>query len=516
MKRRDFVASLGVGVAAAAARVRSGQGPARRPNILFIMTDDHASHAMGCYGSRINATPNMDRIAREGVRFDDCFCTNGLCAPSRAVIFTGQHSHRNGVRDNAHPFDGSQVTFPKLLRAAGYQTALLGKWHLQSDPTGFDYWNILPGQGDYYNPDLIEMGATRRYPGYVTDILTELALDYVKSRRRKDAPFLLMLHHKAPHRNWQPALRNLKAFDSAALPLPETFYDDYATRSRAAREQEMTVKTHLEIASDLKMGPAPARMTAEQKAVWEEAYAPKRAAFERDKPLGDDLLRWKYRRYMEDYLGCVAGVDESVGALLSCLDAEGLARDTLVVYTSDQGFFLGDHGWFDKRFMYEESLRMPLVMRWPGVIRPGAVAADLVSNLDFGPTFLALAGLVPPAVMQGVPFDDILRTGTTSRPRTSVYYHYYEYPSDHMVKRHYGVRTKRYKLIHFYYDIDAWELYDLERDPHELRNLAGDPAYAAVLRDLTAELRRKQAEAGDSDELARAFLAQDLKELKKL
>ena len=520
MKRRNFVRTVGLGMAAAATAGGRGlvpvQGPPRRrPNILFIMTDDHASQAMSCYGGRLNSTPNMDRIAKEGVRFDDCFCTNGICAPSRAVILTGKHSHLNGVRDNTHAFDGSQITFPKLLQKEGYETVLLGKWHLQSDPTGFDYWNILPGQGDYYNPDLIEMGVSKRRPGYVTDILTGLALDFLKNRRRPDRPFLLMLQHKAPHRNWQPAPRHLHKYDDADFPLPDTLFDDYATRSRAAREQEMTLRTHMDIASDLKMGPPPGRLTPEQKAAWEEAYAPKRAAYEKARPQGDDLVRWKFRRYMQDYLGCIAAVDESVGTLLRYLDDSGLAGDTLVVYTSDQGFFLGEHGWFDKRFMYEESLRMPLVMRLPGVVRPGTTSADLISNLDFGPTFLDLAGITSPAEMQGVPFTDILRRGTAERPRTSVYYHYYEYPAVHMVKRHYGIRTRRYKLIRYYYDIDAWELFDLERDPHELRNVIDDPAYAAVLPELRAELRRRQAAYGDSEELARTLLKEDLASLGK-
>jgi len=456
----------------------------------------------------------MDRIAKEGIRFDDCYCTNGICAPSRAVILTGKHSHLNGIRDNAHPFDGSQTTFPKLLQKAGYQTALIGKWHLQSDPTGFDYWNILPGQGDYYNPDFIEMGVRRPSPGYVTDLITGFAEGFLE-KRRKDRPFLLMMQHKAPHRNWQPSPRHLKMYDGVAFPEPETLFDDYATRSRAAHEQEMTIRSHMEIASDLKMGPAPARMTAEQKALWEDAYAPKREAFKRENPQGEALVRWKYQRYMQDYLACVAGVDESIGRMLDYLDKAGLAAETLVVYTSDQGFYLGDHGWFDKRFMFEESLRMPLLMRLPGLIKPGTVNRDLVSNLDFGPTFLDLSGQKPPAEMQGVPFVEILREGRAKAGREAVYYHYYEFPAVHMVKRHYGIRTKRHKLIHYYYDIDAWELYDLEKDPRELKNVYDDPAYAIVARDLKAELKRLQAYYGDSDELARKFLKEDLAQSQK-
>jgi arylsulfatase A-like enzyme len=509
MRRRDFVKSAGLASLAWPLAGLADRRPARRPNILFIMADDHASQAVGCYGSRINRTPAIDRIAREGIRFDNCFCTNGICAPSRAVILTGKHSHLNGVRDNSVAFDGSQSTFPKLLRAAGYETALLGKWHLKSDPTGFDHWTILPGQGEYYNPDLIEMGRTTRRPGYVTDILTDLAADFLRSGRDPSKPFLLMLHHKAPHRNWQPAERHLGLFDDAVFPEPPTLRDDYATRSRAAAEQEMTVREHMTLESDLKLGPPPERLDAAQRAAWERAYGPKREAFRKAGLSGDDLLRWKYRRYLQDYLGCVAAVDESVGRLLDVLDEAGLAEDTLVVYTSDQGFFLGEHGWFDKRFMYEESLRMPLVMRFPARVRPGSVNTDIVSNLDFAPTFLDAAGRGKPAPMQGRSFLPLLLGRAVAGWPESFYYHYYEFPAVHMAKRHYGVRTKRYKLIRFYHDIDAWELYDLEKDPHETVNLASDPAYAGVRKGLEAELARLQAFYRDSEELARRFVRLD-------
>jgi arylsulfatase A-like enzyme len=485
-----------------------GSAP-KRPNILFIMADDHASQAVGCYGSRINRTPSIDRIAAEGMRFENCFCTNGICAPSRAVILTGKHSHLNGVRDNAVAFDGGQMTFPKLLQAAGYETALLGKWHLKSDPTGFDHWTILPGQGEYYNPDLFEQGVAARRTGYVTDILTDLAEDFLRSGRDASKPFLLMLHHKAPHRNWQPAERHLNLFDDAAFPEPPTLRDDYATRSRAALEQEMTIRDHMTLGSDLKLDPPPERMDATQKAAWERAYGPKREAFRKAGLSGDGLLRWKYRRYLQDYLGTIAGVDESAGRLLDVLDETGLAEDTLVVYCSDQGFFLGEHGWFDKRFMYEESLRMPLVMRFPGRIRPGSVNRDIVSNLDFAPTFLDAAGRGKPGEMQGRSFMPLLLGRSVAGWPESFYYHYYEFPAVHMAKRHYGVRTRRYKLIRFYHDIDAWELYDLEKDPFETRNVHGDPAYAEVRRGLETELRRLQAFYRDSDELARRFVRAD-------
>jgi arylsulfatase A-like enzyme len=501
MKRRDFIRSAGL--AALAAPVACGRAPGappgRRPNIVFIMADDHAAQAIGSYGGRLNRTPGIDRIAREGVRFENCFCTNGICAPSRAVILTGKHSHLNGVRDNTDVFDGGQVTFPKLLRAAGYETALFGKWHLKSDPTGFDVWKILPDQGEYYNPDFIEGGARTRRPGYVTDILTDLAAEFLEARRPGDRPFLMMLQHKAPHRNWQPAPRHFHLYDEAVFPEPPTLFDDYATRSRAAFEQEMTIRDHMTLDSDLKLGPPPARMDAAQKEAWERAYGLKREAFRRDAPQGRDLVRWKYRRYLQDYLGCIAAVDESVGRVLEVLDRTGLAADTLVVYTSDQGFFLGEHGWFDKRFMYEEALRMPLVMRLPGRIAPGSVIDGMVSNLDFAPTFLDAAGQGKPAAMQGRSFLPLLTGRRVAGWPESVYYHYYEYPDVHMVKRHYGVRTRRHKLIHFYNDIDAWELYDLEKDPTELRNVFDDPAYALVRRELETELARLRAFYRDAE-----------------
>ncbi|RPJ03307.1 MAG: DUF4976 domain-containing protein, partial [Candidatus Aminicenantes bacterium] len=480
MKRRDFVKSAGLASLSLplAGRAFASLAKAGRPNIVFIMSDDHASRAVGCYGHGLNRTPGIDRIAREGVRFDNCFCANGICAPSRAIILTGKHSHLNGVRDNEVAFDGTQPTFPKLLRAAGYETALLGKWHLKSDPTGFDHWTILPGQGDYYNPDLIEMGRRTRRAGYVTDILTDLAADFLMSGRDPSKPFLLMLHHKAPHRNWQPAERHLRLYDQAEFPEPPTLFDDYATRSRAALEQEMTIRDHMTLDSDLKLGPPPDRMDAAQREAWELAYAPKRQAFERAGLAGDALVRWKYRRYLQDYLGTIAAVDESVARVLDVLDRTGLAGDTLVVYTSDQGFFLGEHGWFDKRFMYEEALRMPLLMRFPGRIGPGSVNDDMLSNIDFAPTFLDVAGLGKPGAMQGRSFLPLLRGRRVAGWPESVYYHYYEFPAVHMAKRHFGVRTRRHKLIHFYDDIDAWELYDLEKDPHELQNVFDDQAYA--------------------------------------
>jgi len=486
-----------------------------RPNIIFIMSDDHAAHAVSAYGSRINRTPHIDRIAKEGIRFENCFCTNSICAPSRAVILTGKYSHLNGVRDNVVSFDGAQRTFPNILQEAGYQTAMIGKWHLKSDPMGFDYWNVLPGQGDYYNPDLIEMGEKKRHIGYVTDIITDIALDFLENRRDRSKPFLMMLHHKAPHRNWHPAPRHLHMYDDVTFPEPETLFDDYATRSRAAPEQEMTLRDHMRIEHDVKMGDPPQRLNDEQREAWEAAYGPKREAFLKEKPEGDALVRWIYKRYMEDYLGCIAAVDENVGRFLDYLDESGLAENTVVVYTSDQGFFLGDHGWFDKRFMYEESLRMPLVVRYPGLIESGSVSDNIVSNLDFAPTFLELAGAKIPTEMQGNSLKNLLLDEYVEEWRQSLYYHYYEYPAVHMAKRHYGVRTRQYKLIHFYYDIDAWELYDLKKDPNEINNVYENPAYTDVVTALKTEIKRLQDLYGDSNELTQQFLQQDLERRKK-
>ena len=495
--RREFLKSI-AGVAASGAALSilpscgsiaqvARAGP-KRPNIIFIMTDDHASHALSCYGSKINKTGNLDRLAKEGMLFNNCFCTNSICAPSRAVILTGKHSHINGVTDNRKKFDGSQQTFPKLLQQAGYQTAMIGKWHLKTDPTGFDYWSVLIGQGPYYNPPMKEPSGTVKYTGYTTDIITLLALDWLQHKRDKDKPFCLMYQHKAPHRNWQPGPEHLTMYDDVTIPEPETLFDDYSGRGRAAKEQDMSIEKTMN-ESDLKLV-APKNLTAKQKKLWDAAYEPKNESFRKANLQGKDLVRWKYQRYMKDYLRCVASVDDNVGDLLEYLDESGLAENTVVVYTSDQGFYLGDHGWFDKRFMYEESFRMPFLVRYPQEIKAGSVNDDLVQNLDFAPTFLDFAGIDKPADMQGRSLRPLLRGKTPKRWRKSIYYHYHEYPAVHSVKRHYGVRTERYKLIHFYHDIDEWERYDLRKDPDELKNIYSDPEYADVVKKLKAELKR--------------------------
>jgi len=500
--RRAFLRNLGLLAGSAGAwavlprGISRGQGAGgKRPNILFIMSDDHDTGAISCYGSKMNHTPHLDRLAKEGMRFEHCFCTNSICAPSRAVILTGKYSHLNGHIDNSKKFDGAQQTAPKLLQQAGYETAVIGKWHLQSDPTGFDYWNILPGQGLYYNPMLIEMGTRKKHEGYVSEIITDHALRWLKERKG-DKPFYLMFHHKAPHRSWEPAPKYLTLFDDKEIPEPPTLFDDYTGRGRAAKEQDMSIaKTMTD--RDVKLVP-PNNLTAQQKAQWDAAYGPKIKAFQAANPQGKDLVRWKYRRYMEDYLACIASVDESVGRVLAYLDESGLADNTIVIYTSDQGFFLGEHGWFDKRFMYEESLQMPLLVRYPKEIRAGAVNKDIVMNLDFAETFLDYAGVRVPQDMQGVSLRPLLRGRTPADWRKSMYYHYYEYPGVHSVKRHYGVRTERYKLIRFYHDIDEWELYDLKNDPDEMRNVYDDPAYAETVKELTAELKRLRSHYKDN------------------
>jgi arylsulfatase A-like enzyme len=466
----------------------------RRPNIVFVYSDDHAAQAVSAYGSVLNRTPNIDRLAREGLLFRNAFCTNAICAPCRAVVLTGRHSHENGVIDNEGSFDGSQPTFPQALQAAGYQTALIGKWHLVSRPTGFDHWRVLRGQGPYYNPELLGPDGTQRVAGYTTEVLTDLALDWLARERDAQRPFLLMLQHKAPHRNWQPGPRQLGLFPDD-LPEPPTLFDDYAGRASAAAETEMTIRHHMQLGYDNKLT-APADLAPDQRAAWDAFYEPRNARFRAAELDGDALVRWQYQRYVKDYLKCVAAVDDELGRVLDWLDASGLADDTVVVYTSDQGFFLGEHGWYDKRWMYEESLRTPLVVRWPAGIVPGTESDALVQNLDFAATFLELAGAQDAMPTQGASLVPLLRGRTPDTWRESIYYHYYEFPGTHSVARHCGVRTRTHKLIR-YYEKDEWELFDLARDPLELRSVHADPAYAEVRATLTRELARLQALYGD-------------------
>jgi arylsulfatase A-like enzyme len=449
------------------------QAPSSRPNILFIMTDDHAAHAISAYGSKINKTPHLDKVAGEGIRLDRCFVTNSICTPSRAAILTGKYSHKNGV-PVFNRFDGSQQTVAKLLQAAGYHTGMFGKWHLGSDPTGFDRWKILPGQGAYHDPVFYTSSARKKETGYCTDLITDFSIDFL-DQRPKDKPFFLMCHQKAPHRNWQPREDKKAKWAKIQVPLPETFDDDYAGKSDAAREATMRVEDHL-TPNDVKEKPP-------------EGLS------------GRDLKIWKYQRYMQDYLACVESVDDNIGRLMDYLDKQGLRDNTLVIYTSDQGFFLGDHGWYDKRFMYEESLRMPFLARWPGKVKPGTTSGDMVLNVDFAPTFLAAAGLPVPADMQGKNALGVLAGNTPAGWRTDMYYRYYHYPADHRVQPHIGVRTLTHKLIHFN-KIDQWELYDLTVDPREKRNLISEPGQQAKVAELKSRLMALKKELGDEDQFA--------------
>jgi arylsulfatase A-like enzyme len=503
---------------------------ASQPNIIFIMSDDHAYQAIGAYGSVLNETPNIDRLANEGMRFDRAFVTNSICSPSRAVILTGKHSHINGVRNNVNVFDNQQQTFPKILQQSGYQTAMIGKWHLKSEPTGFDFWRVLPGQGFYYQPEFRTPDGTVTLQGYVTDLITDMAIEWLGEGRDADKPFMLMYQHKAPHREWLPAQHRLNDFKETSLPEPETLWDDYAGRGTAAAVAEMRISDHMGFTNDGKIEPelakslgyedflawyeeayvrSQARLTEEEKANWDAVYGPINEYFKEAKLQGDELTRWKFQRYMQDYLASINSVDENIGRLLSYLDETGLAENTIVVYTSDQGFYLGEHGWFDKRFMYEESFRTPLIVRWPGVVDAGSVSDELVQNLDFAQTFLDIAGVEAPDDMQGTSLVSALH-GKPVEGRDALYYHYYEYPGIHAVKRHYGVRTDRYKLMHFYYDIDEWELYDLEADPQEMQNVYGQEAYADVQQKLHQRLKELQVQYGDSEELSQSLLQSDL------
>ena len=480
----------------------------RKPNIVFVFADDHAYQAISAYGSKINQTPNIDRLAEEGIRFDRCLVTNSICAPSRAVILSGKYSHLNGVADNRLEFDGSQQTFPKLLQGAGYQTAIVGKWHLKSDPTGFDYWEVLPGQGAYYNPDFRTAAGPVRHEGHTTDIITDLTLSWLKEKRDPDKPFMLMYQHKAPHRNWMPGAEYLSMYDGETLPEPETLFDDYSHRASPASKQTMEIGRHMTDVTDLKLAPhSPdglpeqqarrwnntfGRLTEEQRATWFAAYDPKNEEFRKQNLQGDDLVRWKYQRYVKDYLRCIASIDANLGRILDYLDEAGLTDNTVVIYSSDQGFYLGEHGWFDKRWMYEESLRTPLLARWPGVIQAGSVNKEIVSNIDFAPTFLEIAGVEPPAGMQGASLVPFLRGQDVSGWRQSFYYHYYE-KGPHDVVEHYGVATQRHKLIR-YPESDEWELFDLETDPNEMHSRYGEADYADVQKELSEELLRLRAE----------------------
>ncbi len=509
--------------------------PGPRPNIIFIFSDDHATQAIGAYGSRLQSldpTPQLDRLAREGMRFDRFYVANSICAPSRATLLTGKHSHLNGQLGNGKGFDHDQQTFPKLLQQHGYQTAIAGKVHLNGQIQGFDWWRVLPGQGRYFQPEFDGPDGREIHRGHVSDITTDLALDWLDEQRDPGRPFLLMVHHKAPHRKWRPALRHLPLWKDVEIPEPGTLFDDYATRGTAAREQDLSIDQSMNFDLDLKVIPraqreavfsrfdtvgggqmhalfklrneVPAlaglnwnhwgyyRMTAEQRKVWDAFYDPINDAFLAADLKGKDLIRWKYQRYLKDYLRCARGVDDSVGRILDALDTHGLSNDTVVIYSSDQGFFLGEHGWFDKRFMYEESFRAPLIVRWPGQTPPGTSNEDLTQNIDLAPTFLDLAGAPIPDDLQGRSLAPLFRNESPKEWRQALYYNYHEYPGGHSVRRHEGIAGPRYKLIRFYgHGVpggEEWELFDLEKDPAELENRYDHPEHAALVRRMKQDL----------------------------
>jgi arylsulfatase A-like enzyme len=500
-----------------------------RPNIIFMMTDDHAYQAISAYDDKLIHTPAIDQLASQGMRFDQAFVTNSICSPCRAVILTGKFSHINGVRNNAVKFDSTQVTFPKLLQGAGYQTAVIGKWHLKTQPTGFDFWKVLPDQGDYYHPEFRTKDGMVKEEGYATDVVTNMAIEWLDKGRDPSKPFMLMYQHKAPHREWWPSMDHLNSFKDSPLPEPKSLYDNYENRGRAAKEAEMRLFEHMALSSDNKIRPdivekhgytefmkwyKPVylkqydRLSEDEKKRWDAVYGPINEDFDKNPRKGKELIAWKYQRYMQDYLACIQSIDDNVGRLMKYLDENGLSKNTIVVYTSDQGFYLGEHGWFDKRFMYEESFRTPLIIRWPEHIKAGSINNDLVQNLDFAQTFLDIAGLNAPGDMQGKSLKPLLK-GNNDKWRDAIYYHYYEYPGIHAVKRHYGVRTDRYKLIHFYFDVDEWELYDLETDPQEMNNLYGNSAYTGIQEDLHKRLEELRLQYGDSDALNLKYIKID-------
>ncbi|MBW4331796.1 sulfatase [Stakelama sp. CBK3Z-3] len=487
---------------------------ARRPNILFIMSDDHALQALSAYGSpisRLAPTPNLDRIAHNGALFENSFVTNSLCGPSRAAMLTGKFGNKNGFNQNGDQFDNYQPTWPRALKDAGYQTAIVGKWHIGHDPKGmkFDYWKVLRDQGEYYNPDFITPDGEVREHGYATDLITDMGIDWL-DHRDPDKPFVLMVHHKAPHRNWMPAPRHLTKYLNTKFPVPDNFFDDYEGRDAAAI-QAMNVHRNMYEGHDLKMTTGVGssklrynrwpgafdRMTPDQRKAFMDALQQSNDAMNAKEMTQREMALWKYQRYLQQYLATIVSVDESVGRLLDYLDTHGLTDNTIVVYTSDQGFYLGEHGWFDKRFMYEESFRTPLLIQYPGHIKPGTKIDSLVQNIDYAPTFMDYAGLQVPDAVQGRSLRPLLEGKKPADWRKSLYYHYYEYPAFHRVTPHCGVRDQRYKLIHFYGPIESWELFDEQSDREEMHNLIDDPAQVTRVVAMKRELLRLQAKYGD-------------------
>jgi arylsulfatase A-like enzyme len=485
----------------------AAENTSQRPNILFIFSDDHSCQSIGAYRKWLsgfvreqNITPNIDRLADQGAIFDRSFCGNSICSPSRATVLSGVHTHINGVTHLGGSIRDGVWTFPPALQGAGYQTTLIGKWHLGNAPAGFDFYRVLPGQGQYWKPVFNGPGAVKEtIEGYTTDIITEKSLAWLKARD-KSKPFLLLTHHKAPHRPWNPPDRYYRLFADVKVPEPPTLFDDYSGRTSSARSQKMEIGGDMTLGSDLKVlppGKAPGRLTPAQAEAWQAAFKARNAAFQEAKLEGRELTRWKYQEYMKDYLRCVKAVDDSVGQLLDYLKQEGLETNTVVIYAADQSFFNGEHGWFDKRWIYEESITMPLIVRWPGVVKPGTRIQQMVQNIDYAPTFMEMAGLCAPATVQGRSLMPLLRGESPADWRHSIYYHYYD--PGHSVQKHYGVRTERYTLACFY-PVNEWELYDLEKDPLQLRSVYADPAYAKTLAELKTELARLRTLYRDTDE----------------
>lgn len=507
----------------------------QQPNILFIMSDDHAYQAISAYSDKLINTPNIDRIANEGMLFTNACVTNSICAPSRATILTGKHTHINGKINNLMPFDTTQVTFPQLFQKAGYETAMYGKLHFGNNPKGVDDFMILPGQGNYLNPKFITKKGDTTVTGYVTDIITDFTINWLDKKRNKEKPFMMMYLHKAPHRPWWPHPEKFKAFTKKTFPEPETLFDDYSNRGTAARTAEMNLLTHMKYGHDSKISPktiedmggvepkipsingfnrAYNRFNEEQKKLYDPVIDSINTWFKNNWPTLNDKekMQWKYQRYMQDYLGCISSVDDNVGRVLDYLDESGLAKNTIVVYTSDQGFYLGEHGWFDKRFIYDESFKTPLLIRWPNQIKPGTTNDEMVQNLDFAQTFLEAAQIDAPEDMQGESIIPLLKGENEKWTRDAVYYHYYEYPGEHTVKRHYGIVNKAYKLVHFYHDINEWELYDRLKDPQEMNNVYNNPDYTDIVKELKIKLEALRLKYKDSKALDQKYINMSVKE----
>tara|TARA_R110002096_G_scaffold290007_1_gene484287 strand:- start:9638 stop:11257 length:1620 start_codon:yes stop_codon:yes gene_type:complete len=524
---------LGVSLLFSCANQNKVNKTSDRPNIIFIMTDDHAYQAISAYDDRLTETPQIDRLANEGMKFSNACVTNSICAPARATILTGKHCHIHGKIDNDNTvFDTTQTTFPQLFQKAGYQTAMFGKLHFGNNPKGIDEFKILPDQGFYINPDFITNDGNTTINGYCTDIITDLSIDWLENRRDEDNPFLMFYLHKAPHRPWWPRADKFAEYSKKEFPLPETLFDNFENRGAAAKTAEMNLLHHMDLSHDSKITPEVLksmpgmtdnmeedweygfydyytdRITEEQDALYKPTIDSINTAFRENWPNMTDKEKmiWKYQRYMQDYLASVSSVDDNVGRMLDYLDESGLAENTIVVYTSDQGFFLGEHGWFDKRFIYNESFKTPLLIRWPNVITANTSSDEMVQNLDFAQTFLEAAGIEAPKDMQGESFVSLLKGETDKWTRDAVYYHYYEYPGAHAVKRHYGIVSKEYKLVHFYHDINEWELYDRLKDSNEMNNVYSDPEYADVVAEMKERLAKMRVKYKDSEELDNKYI----------